>query len=214
MYLVVVTERQGVLDGQPATDVERGQGRAYSPQVAINLKRLGQLVPIVGCIPDPGVHEEVKHPEVHERMVLQTLPVKGNDVLIAHAQPRGVELKLGLFLRCNSQSHVHRGANHGVQTGKLLLVVEDGKDASEALFPHGRDPFDVGRRLEAIANHRGLPVHVTGSLKSCDDVQVERRTGLDQRSMPEDFLRDVAKVRTLGHVAIMVVARVIQLRHG
>jgi len=95
---VVVVETQGVADRHTAADVEAGEGGAEFAQLAVHFDAFLQLAPVVNGVLDADVHKKVEHFQLEFRVVRNQVLVKGNNLALANAQARGVELEIRFLL--------------------------------------------------------------------------------------------------------------------
>ena len=173
---IVEVLRQGSLVGQAAADVQAVQLRADGLELAVNLYALGQFVPVLGSIPDAGVDEEVEHLQVEVGVLGHRVLVELEDVGIADAQAGGIEVEVGLFLRCDADTHHGVLLNEVGQILELVLVVQYRDDVLPAVLAQLGDVVDVVGALEAIADDvEFLLVHGTVTLQGLDEVQVVGR---------------------------------------
>ena len=162
----------------------------------------------------PGVHEEVQHPHLEARVVLEPLLVEGDDLVLPHSQPAGVVARLRRLFRRHPDPELRRHFELVLVEAQLLLVVEDGDDVLESVVEEIHDVLLVLEVLEAVAEDDDVLLQVPRLLQGLDDGHVEGRRGLELDSGPERLRHDVLEVRALGAVAVGVAPAVVVLGDG
>ena len=214
---VVVVGGQAHFAGESAADVEGVEFGADALEVAVHIDALGQLVPVVGGVADAGIDEEVEHFEAELGVRLHLFLVERDDVVVADAEARGVEVELGLLFGGNADAELHgfqsvvEGAVEGVV---FVLVVEDGDDVVEAVAEDAHDVFYVLVFLEAVADDDFVLVDEALRVQLLDEVDVECRRGFEVDVVFQCLLEDEGEVAALGAVAVVVRSAVVGLGDG
>ena len=211
--LVVVFEVERVLDGESAADVEAVELWADGFQLAVDVHALRELVPVVGRVLDSGVDEEVEHLELELLAVLELGLVELDDVVVADAEARGVELELGLLLAGDADANLALLGEGVLEQVELLLVVQYGDSVGESVVYELGDVLDILRALESVADDVAVLVDDASVVEGVDDVDVVGRRGLEVDVVLHRLLEHERKVARLGAVAVVVRALVIDLGH-
>ena len=170
--LVVVREVERVFDRKAASDVEAVQIGANGLQFAVDVQALRQFVPVVGRVLDTGIDEEVQHFELELLVFLDLGFVEVDDVVVADAQTRGIELELGFLLAGDPDTDFAFFGNGIVVEVDLLLVVDHGDRVFESVVDQLGDVFYVLRAFEAVADDVAVFVDHAAVVQGVDDVNV------------------------------------------
>ena len=138
-----------------------------------------------------------------------------HDVRITDSQAGGIEVEVGLFLGGNANTHHGIFLNKISQILELILVVKDGDNLLPAVFTELSYILYVLRALEAVADHIDfLLVHGAVPFQGFHEVKVIGRRCLQVNVVFEGFVEHEGKLRTLGAVAVIVLALVVGFSHG
>ena len=212
--LVVVFEVERVLDREAAADVQAVQFGADGLQLAVDVEALAQLVPVVGRVLDACVDEEVEHLQLELLVGLDLALVEVDDVVVADAQTRGVEIEFRLLLAGDADAHLALFLDRGVQQFDLLLVVDHGDGVFEPVVDQLRDILHVLRTFETVADDVTVLVDDPAVVEGVDDVDVVGGRGFEVDVVFERLFEHEGEVARFGAVAVVVGALVVDLRHG
>ena len=171
--LIVEIHRQGILDREAATDVQGIELRTYQFEVAVNVHALGQFVPVVCCVADTGIDEEMEHLQMELAALADDVLIERHDVAVADSQSGGIELEIRLLFRRYPDTYVYRDVHERIQILKLVHVVENRDDVLPSRIGEIRYVLYVGRFLETVADDIQIPVDRPLVFEGFDEVQVE-----------------------------------------
>ena len=186
-------------------------------EVAVDVDALGQLVPVVCGVTDSGVDEEVKHLEGVFRVVLYHFFIERNDVVVANAESRGVEIEFGLLFGSDADANLHWyvGVGDGlVEHMHLVFVVDDRHDVVESVFVQFGNIVDILLTLETVAYNEYVFVNQAVVVELLDEVDVEGRRGLQIDVVFQGLLQHETEVTAFGAVAVVVCAFVVHLGYS
>ena len=177
--LVIVIERERVFDRKAAADIQRIEFGADLLQFVIDTEALVQLVPVIGCIFDAGVDEKVQHLQLELLVRFDPGLVELDDVVVADAEPRGVEIEFRLLFGCDADTDLARFVDCVVEQVQFAFVVENRNGVLEAVVDQRRYIFDILRPFEPVADDVDIFVDNPAVVQCVDDVDVVSRRGLE-----------------------------------
>ncbi len=139
--------------------------------------------------------------------------VEIDDVVVADAEARGVEIEFGLLLAGDADPHLALFGHGGVEQVDLLLVVDHGNRVLEAVVEQLGDVLDVLRTLESVADDVAVLVEDAAVVEGVDDVDVVGRRGLQVDVVLHRLFEHEREVARLGAVAVVVRTVVVDLGH-
>ena len=215
--LVVVGGSEGGFAGEAATDVEGVEFGTDALEVAVDVDAFGEFVPVVGGVADAGVDKEMEHLEAELGVGLDLLLVEADDVAVAHAETRGVEVEFGFLLGGDADAYLHGYIGvlqHLVELVVLIHVVEDGHDVVPAVVVKSHDVLQIGESFVTVAYDELVFINQSLIVKFLYQIDVEGRGGLEVDIVLECLLKDETEVAGFGTIAVIVAALIVGLGNG
>ena len=149
------------------------------------------------------------------RMLGDVVFVEFDDVAVADAEPRGVEIEVRFLFGGDADPEIGFFINQVRQILEFILVVQHGDDLFPSFLAHLGDVFHILRPFEAVAdNIEVLFCDRAVFFQGFNQVQVIGGRGLQVDVVAEGLMQDKGELGTLGAVAVMVVALVVRFGHG
>ena len=115
----------------------------------------------------------MEHLELELLRLADHVLIERNDVAVADAKTRCVEVECRILLGSDTDTYIYRGLYKGVKRLELTHVIKDRNDVLPSIVREICNVLNVCRFLETVADNELIPIYNTLSLKCFNEVEIE-----------------------------------------